>query len=209
MVHVKICGITNSKDAVAAADLGAAAIGFIFYKKSPRFISPVQAKKIINLLPSFITPVGVFVNEKEGPIKRIAEASGLRVLQFHGDESPAFCRRFRSFKVIKAFRVKSSFSIHTIKNYSVSALLFDTYQQEAYGGTGQAFDWSLLKGIRKMERPIILSGGLNANNVAQAIAEIQPYAVDVSSGVEERPGKKSLSALRTFFRSISLASVKL
>ena len=208
MTRVKICGITNIEDALAAADFGASAVGFIFYKKSPRFISPAQAKKIISLLPPFVVPVGVFVNEKEETIKRIAATSRLQALQLHGDESPAFCRRFKDFKVIKAFRVRASFSIDIIKRYKVDAFLFDTYQQNAYGGTGQTFDWSMLKGMKKMTTPIIFSGGLNADNVRQAIAEIKPYAVDVSSGVEERPGKKNLSALKAFFQSVSAANVK-
>jgi len=200
MVKVKICGITNLEDAKAAVSFGADAIGFIFYKKSPRYISPAKAKKIIAQLPPYIIPVGVFVNEKAPHLKRIIKACGLQAVQLHGDESPAFCRQFKKCMVIKAVRVKSAEDIKECKRYPVDAVLLDTYVPGTYGGTGKVFDWKSI--ARKKPRiPVIVSGGLNARNVARAIRTVKPYAVDVSSGVEYMPGKKSEKRLKQFFKN--------
>jgi len=206
MIKVKICGITNSEDAKRAADLGAWALGFIFYKKSPRCIGAYKARKIIDSLPPFVTPVGVFVNQKEGAVKEIAQFCGLQTLQFHGDETPDFCRRFSAYKIIKAFRVSESFDFETLAGFKNYSFLCDAYQAGKVGGTGKTFNWSLTPKFKKYGQPIILSGGLNPQNLAQAVAEVQPYAVDVSSGVEEAPGKKSERLLNEFFQKVNSLS---
>lgn len=204
MNRAKICGITDSKDAQDAAKLGAWAVGFIFYKKSKRFVGAYKAKKIISELPPFVTPVGVFVDQKEGAVKEIANFCGLRALQFHGDETPAYCKRFENFKVIKAFRVREDFNMEIVRPYKsvVSAFLFDAYDENEKGGTGQLFNWKLIKDVKDFNVPVILSGGLNAQNVRSALEEFNPYAVDVSSGVEEAPGKKSKRLMEDFLNQL-------
>ena len=204
MVKVKICGITREDDARKAAGFGAWAVGFVFYKKSPRYVGPFRAKKIIDLLPPFVTPVGIFVDQKEGAIKDIAAFCGLRTLQFHGNESPEFCRRFtaKGYKIIKAFRVSEGFDPDAVTDYQVDAFLFDAFDKDQPGGTGKTFDWSRIKNLKSLGKPVILSGGLNSQNVKKAIEEIRPYAVDVSSGVEEAPGKKSERLMREFLNQI-------
>ncbi len=206
MLKAKICGITDTKDGLLAASLGAWALGFIFYKKSKRFVGPYKAKKIISDLPPFVTPVGVFVDQKPGAVKEIAEFCGLRVLQFHGDEDPDFCKRFDKYKIIKVFRVKEDFDINVLRPYKslVSAFLFDRHEEGVQGGTGKTFDWKLIKEAKNFGVPIILSGGIHSNNVRTAFEEINPYAVDVSSGVEDAPGKKSERSLREFFSQLVL-----
>ncbi len=203
MTRVKVCGITSSEDMQRAVKAGAWAVGFVFYKKSPRYLSPFKARKIIDGLPPFVTPVGVFVDAKEGAVKDILKFTGIRTVQFHGSETPDYCRRFSHFTVIKAFRVGPEFKTETVAPFPVQAFLFDTFQDNAYGGTGQTFDWSRIRAVKNFNRPIILSGGLTASNVQQAIEEVHPYAVDVSSGVEEAPGKKSERLLSEFFARIS------
>ncbi len=206
MLKAKICGITDTKDALLAASLGAWALGFIFYKKSKRFVGPYKATKIIADLPPFVTPVGVFVDQNQGAVKEIAEFCGLRVLQFHGDETPEFCKRFKTYKIIKAFRVKEDFNIDLLRPYKslVSAFLFDRHEEGVPGGTGKTFDWKLIKEAKNFGVPIILSGGVHSNNVRTAFEEIRPYAVDVSSGVEDAPGKKSERSLTEFFNQLVL-----
>lgn len=204
MIKVKICGITNNEDAQRAAVLGASALGFVFYKKSPRDIGAYKARKIIDGLPPFVVPVGVFVNQKEGAVKQIAEFCGLKTLQFHGDETPEYCRRFSAggYKVIKAFRVSDTFDFDTIDGFKNYPILCDAHKEGQFGGTGKTFNWKLAAKFKKFGQPIILSGGLNPSNIVQAIAEAEPYAVDVSSGVEEAPGKKSDALLTQFFQKI-------
>lgn len=204
MVRVKVCGITNIKDALKASGLGAWALGFIFYKKSPRYVGAYKAKKIIEALPPFVSPVGVFVNQKEGAVKDIADFCSIKTLQFHGEESPAYCQRFNKFKVIKAIRVGTKIDMNALKKYKVNAFLFDTYQEQSYGGSGKVFNWSLIKSVKNLGIPIILSGGLNTQNVSSAIDEVNPYAVDVSSGVEQSPGKKNERLLKEFFQKVYL-----
>ena len=207
MIKIKMCGITNSDDARAAVHSGAWALGFVFYKKSPRYISPSRAKKIIAALPPFVVPVGVFVNQKEGALKDIASFCGLSTLQLHGDETPQYCGRLKDYKVIKAFRVGAGFEAATARRYAVSAYLFDTYQEDAFGGSGKAFNWGLIQG-EKFDAPVILSGGLHAGNVAEAISAVGPYAVDVSSGVESAPGKKDVVLLQAFCKAVRTAVEK-
>ncbi|MCC6543022.1 MAG: phosphoribosylanthranilate isomerase [Nitrospirae bacterium] len=198
MVKVKICGITNLEDALAAADAGADAIGFVFYPESPRFIDPGKARAIIARLPVFITTVGIFVDESEELIRRVIREGGIQVLQFHGSESPILCTRFRE-KVIKAIRIKDEESIKEMQMYDVNTFLLDTKVDGTMGGTGKTFNWKYAEMAKEYGR-IILSGGLNASNVGDAVRLIQPYGVDVSSGVEIRPGEKDHHKIIEFVR---------
>ncbi len=202
MIRVKICGITNKDDALTAVRLGASALGFIFYKKSPRYLSPDKALKIIEALPPFIVPVGVFVNEKEGALKDIVNFCGITTVQLHGDESPQYCQRLKHFKLIKAFRIKDQIDWDMVNQYeTICTQLFDTCHENEYGGSGKSFNWNLLN-EKKIKKPFILSGGLNAQNVVEAMNRVKPYALDVSSGVEESPGKKSKERLVEFFEAL-------
>ncbi len=206
-LKVKVCGITNEKDALLASSLGAWALGFVFYKQSPRFISPSRAQKIIQALPPFVTPVGIFVNQKEGAVKSIADFCGLGALQLHGDETPLYCSRLRQYKIIKAFRVKEDFDISNCSQFKVSAYLFDAYDEKDYGGSGKTFNWDVIKD-KKFARPVILSGGLTPENIAEAARAVSSYAVDVSSGVEKSPGQKDGKLLQDFFSAIGFACQK-
>jgi phosphoribosylanthranilate isomerase len=169
MNRVKICGITSSSDASQAAYQGAWALGFIFNKKSKRDIGAFKAKKIISELPPFVTPVGVFVNQKEGAVRQIAEFCGLRALQFHGEETPAYCKRFSEYRVIKAFRIKDELNLNLIRDYKpvVSAFLFDTFVDGEHGGTGKTFDWNLVKPAKDFGKPIIISGHGNGETLCR------------------------------------------
>lgn len=209
MVRIKICGITSELDAQRAARSGAWAVGFIFYKKSPRYISPFKAKKIIDALPPFVTPVGVFVNQNAGALRDIISHCGLRVVQLHGDEDHHFCHRLKRYnvKIIKVFRVGENFDPKIVEPYKVDAFLFDTYDQYNFGGTGKTFDWNFLKEVKTAnEVPIILSGGLNTQNVIEPVNALRPYAVDVNSGVEESPGKKDAKKMKDFIDIVSYIS---
>ena len=190
-VKVKICGITNLEDASIAIELGADALGFIF-APSPRQIAPQKAAEIIRVIPPFVKTVGVFVNEAPATIREIMQHCGLDLIQLHGDESPSFCEVLMPY-VIKALRVKDESSLQTSRAYhgKVRALLLDTYSKEIAGGTGKTFDWDLAIKIKKIGMPIILSGGIGPSNIDQAVNTVRPDAVDVNSGIEEYPGKKS------------------
>lgn len=204
MIRTKMCGMTNTKDALAAANLGAWAVGFIFCKKSPRFVGPYKVQKILKELPPFVTPVGVFVNQKEGAVKDILNFTGIQTIQFHGDETPSYCRRFKKYKVIKAVRVDKKIDIAFLKQFdSVDAFLFDTYQEKVYGGSGETFDWSFIKSAKSLGKPIILSGGLHYNNVLAAVEEVRPFAVDTCSGVEQTPGKKNERSMHEFIKVVN------
>ncbi len=194
-MRVKICGITNFEDALTAANYGADALGFIFFKGSPRYIEPDKAREIIEYLPPFITTVGVFVNESPATIRNVMEFAGINVLQLHGDETPEACRIWH--RVIKAFRVIDLTDLKLLERYRTSANLLDTYSPGAYGGTGLTFNWDIAVEAKRYGQ-VILSGGLNPNNIEQAIKWVKPYAVDVSSGVEQYKGKKNLVKLREF-----------
>jgi phosphoribosylanthranilate isomerase len=202
MVKIKICGITNLEDALAALFSGASAIGFVFYKKSPRYISPLKAANISRILPKKIKRVGVFVNEDAGKVKKIARFCGLDMLQFHGGESAAYCRKFKGYKVIKAFPVKEKPDLAKISEYKGCACLFDTYSKKLAGGTGKKFNWHLLKNLDKIKDPVFLSGGLTAANAAKAVKLLKPDWVDVSSALESRPGKKDKSKIRRFVQAV-------
>ena len=201
MVRVKMCGMTNTEDLGKAVYYGASAVGFIFYKKSPRYISPSKVRKLVEGLPPGITPVGVFVNARERQVKDICKLTRINTVQFHGDEDVAYCKRFTDKKVIKAFRVNEFFAFKSVMKYRVDAYLFDTYHDEAYGGTGKTFDWEVLKQF-KFNKPVILSGGLTPSNVAQAIETVQPFMVDVCSGIEKEPGIKNPRLIREFFAQV-------
>jgi phosphoribosylanthranilate isomerase len=204
MIKIKICGITNLDDAMAAAEYGADALGFNFYKKSPRYIEPEKAAEIIYQLPPFVLPVGVFVNEHEKRVREIQSLTGIQVLQFHGDESPEFCERFES-RVIKAFQVKDKESFHSLAHYKVGAFLLDSYKDGLKGGTGVAFNWHLAVVAKSFGR-IILAGGLNPDNVVEAAKLVQPYAVDVAGGVEKEKGIKDHAKLKKFIVEVRRAS---
>jgi phosphoribosylanthranilate isomerase len=196
-VKVKICGITNLDDALAAVDFGADALGFVFFSKSPRFISYNKAEAIIKKLPSFITTVGVFVNENIENIERIVNLSGIDVVQLHGDEPPEMCNLSR--RIIKAIRVKSLESLDPLINYKdkVSAFLLDTFTPDVLGGTGQIFNWDIALDAKIFGR-IILAGGLTTDNIVEAIRRVRPYGVDVSSGIELEKGKKDHKKMKLF-----------
>lgn len=200
MVRVKICGITNLKDAMAAAEAGADALGFVFYPESPRYIEPGKARDIIAKLPVFISTVGVFVDENEDMIRRIIRESGVQVVQFHGTESPLLCTRFRE-KVIKAIVIKDADSINSMMMYPLDTFLLDTHDKDKKGGTGRTFNWEYAKKAKEHGR-IILSGGLKPANVIEAIELVHPYGVDVSSGVEFTPGKKDHDKVAEFIREV-------
>ena len=199
-VKVKICGMTNLKDALLAAESGADAVGFIFYKESPRNISPKEVKKIVVQLPPFVEAVGVFVNETSDKVNRIAEQCRLTAVQLHGNESPAFCRRIKG-RVVKAFRVKDAKSLKEISGYDVSGFLLDSHNDGGRGGTGQVFDWNLALRVKK-QGPVILAGGLNPHNVYTAIHRVKPYGVDVCSGVEKSTGVKDPQKISEFIRAV-------
>jgi phosphoribosylanthranilate isomerase len=203
MVRIKICGITNLDDALLAAELGADALGFIFYPKSPRKVALETAREIIAQLPPFVASVGVFVDEAAAVVQDLAAKVRLDWVQLHGQESPEYCRNLGR-KVIKGFRIKDEDSLRRLADYqrAAQALLLDTYKQGQVGGTGTVFDWRLAREARKYGR-IILAGGLNPGNVAQAIAIALPAAVDAASGTEAAPGKKDPAKLRAFFKVVS------
>jgi len=201
MVKIKICGITDAGDAAEAAGLGADMLGFVFYAKSKRYVAPAAVKKMAAALPPSVEKAGVFVDEDAAEVSRIAEETGLSILQFHGSETPKYCRQFIGrFKVMKAFRVKTAKDLERVASFDTDLYLFDSYNEDLKGGTGRTFDWTILKAAR-ISRPFLLSGGLNAENVAEAIRSVGPYGVDVSSGVEERPGKKDFGLMKTFIKN--------
>lgn len=194
-VKVKICGITNLEDALAAIDYGADALGFVFYKGSPRYISTDAAKEIIRQLPPLITTVGVFVDETPERIEETLRHVPIDIAQLHGHEPPESCLLSR--RVIKAIRVKELSDLEPLKRYRVSAFLLDTYTPESLGGTGQIFNWDIAVAAKQFGN-IILAGGLNPENIERAIRWVRPYAVDVSSGIEEEKGKKDLKKMKLF-----------
>jgi len=195
-VRVKICGITNSEDAHAAVEYGADALGFVF-AKSPRQITKEQARDIIAELPPFVSPVGVFVDEKADMIKEICDFCGIQTVQLHGNEQPSYLKELEGYKLIKAFRVKEEDDLKQLANYKPHAFLLDSYVKGVMGGTGVSFNWEIARQAHKYGT-IILSGGLTPKNVKEAIQMVKPYAVDVSSGVESSPGKKDKSLLKRF-----------
>jgi len=205
-IKIKICGITNAADAQKAAEFGADALGFVFYPKSPRAIQPDAAKRIIAALPPFMLSVGVFVNQPEETVRRIVDTCGLALAQIHGDESAAYCESLGR-PVLRAIRLKDRKSFLALAEYKgrmgVRGFVVDAFSQEAYGGTGQTVDWSLAAEAAKAA-PILLAGGLTPENVQEAITQVNPYGVDVSSGVESSPGKKDHQKLHDFIQAVRL-----
>ena len=201
-MKVKICGITNQQDATLAVELGVDALGFIF-AKSPRQVDPQKAQSIIKSLPPFIKTLGVFVNEDPSKIQEIVAFCGLDIIQFHGDETPSVCRNFMP-RSVKAFQLRDESNLGQVRLYQgkVRAVLFDTYAKEKRGGTGKTFDRRLAVEGKAFGIPVILSGGLSPFNIKEAISTVKPYAVDVNSGVEERPGKKDYALMKQLFEVI-------
>jgi phosphoribosylanthranilate isomerase len=203
---VKICGITRTEDALMAASHGAHAIGLVFYRPSPRFVEPDAAAQIVRALPPFVTPVGLFVDAAEEDVRSIAARAGLRMLQFHGGESAAFCARF-ALPYMKAVRVKPGVDLlQYAREFSqAQALLLDAFQEGLHGGTGAVFDWTLVPSTLPL--PVVLSGGLTPENVGDAIRRVRPSAVDVSSGVEARKGVKDAEKIAAFIKGVRDADV--
>lgn len=209
-VRVKFCGITSSGDAEKAIEAGADSLGFVFFKDSQRYITPEYAEAIIKTLPPFVTGVGVFVNEDLRFIEECVEKCGLSAVQLHGDESPEYCLRFknlnmRGVKLIKGIRVKDEESIRSIEDCNADAILLDSYKAGLYGGTGKVFDPSLAILAKEYDRRLIISGGLNPDNIREIIKEIKPYGVDASSGIESSPGKKNVELMEEFIREVRIA----
>ena len=204
--RVKICGITLVEDAVSAVNAGADAIGLVFYAPSPRAVTIVQAQQIVAAMPPFVSVVGLFVNAKQTEIESVLSKVRLDILQFHGDESASDCQQI-NLPYYKAIRVKAESNLlqYEAEFKSAKALLLDTYSEAAVGGTGQVFDWNLIP--NNLTTPVILAGGLTAENVMQAIQQVRPYAVDVSGGVEATKGIKDVVKIAAFMRGVIDADV--
>jgi len=198
MVKVKICGITTQDDALHAVRAGADALGFVFHEASSRYIFPEQAASIIKALPPFIHAVGLFVNAGSDFVNATADQCRLDLIQLHGDEPADYCDLIHR-RVIKAFRVQDIASIEPIRDYRVAGILLDAFSPKEYGGTGLTFNWEIALAAGKYG-PIILAGGLNPDNVRQAVERVKPYGVDVSSGVETAPGRKDPEKVQEFIR---------
>ncbi|MCX5705251.1 MAG: phosphoribosylanthranilate isomerase [Candidatus Omnitrophica bacterium] len=201
MVKVKICGITNLEDALVSVRAGCDALGFAFFRKSPRYVSPKKVSSIVKQIPPRIIKIGVFVNAREEAVKRIARMCGLDMLQFHGTETPEYCSKFAKYKVIKVFRVKDKLDLREVLRYKPFAYLFDTFVKSRMGGTGKNFDWKLIRHLRGVKNPVFLSGGLTAGNVKKAISIAKPRWVDVCSSIELIPGKKDHVLVRQFIET--------
>ncbi len=195
MTEIKICGITRIEDALCASECGADAVGFIFHPPSPRYITAEKTKAIITELPEGIVTVGVFVNREAQEVARTANDCGLDLIQFHGDESPEYCRWFPAERIIKAVSLRTPGDLRTLTAYRVRAFLVDTRDSGRYGGTGKRADWELAAELGKAH-PLILAGGLDADNIAEALAAVAPGAVDINSGCESAPGIKDHDRLR-------------
>ena len=204
--RIKICGITRLEDAKASVRAGCDALGFVFYKESPRYIALDAFKVIVKELPPFVTKTGLFVNADPAEIEEAIQSGLVNVLQFHGDETPDFCRQF-NFPYIKAVAVSSSVDlIQYAKDFhDAEALLLDAYHEHLKGGTGQTFDWNLIP--QTLSKPIVLAGGLTVDNVKEAIKKVKPYAVDVSGGVEESKGIKNSLKIQAFIKETQDAAV--
>jgi phosphoribosylanthranilate isomerase len=210
MTEIKICGITRLEDAICAADCGADAVGFVFHPASPRYITAEKAKAIIAELPARVARVGVFVNRPAEEVKRTAEACGLDLIQIHGDESPAYCRLFPPGRIIKAVSPRTPEELGALGDYEVRAFLIDARDAGRYGGTGKRADWELAARIGAAH-PLILAGGLDEGNIAEAMAAVAPRAVDINSGCELTPGIKDHDRMRrivTMIRDMSQAAIR-
>lgn len=206
--RVKICGMTDRDEALAIAALGADALGFIFAKASPRCVSPERVREIVAALPPFVDLVGVFMDQEAAEVNDIARSCGLTTIQLHGDETPEYCR-LMTRPVVKVFRVGGE-ALPDLEPYrhGVKGVLFDTYRRERAGGTGETFDWGLVARV-SLPVPLILAGGLSPANVADAIRQVRPFAVDVNSGVESSPGRKDLDKIGRLFAEVRKADQQL
>jgi len=208
-MKIKICGITNLEDAKGAVAAGADALGFVMYRKSPRWVDLSLVKGIVKELPPFVLPVGVFVNEEAGTVRALMDECGFALAQLHGDESPLYCQHLGR-PALKALRLKDRDTILTLAGFqgqaNVRGFVIDAYSDQAYGGTGQTVDWALAQEVAR-SAPIILAGGLTPENVAEAIKTVRPYGVDVSSGVEKTPGKKDPDKVKAFIEAARLVPI--
>ncbi len=203
-VKVKICGITSVADGVAAAGAGADMIGLMFFEPSPRHVTLAAAGEIARALPPFVLRVGVFVNPEEALVTRAIAGCGLNLLQFHGDETSDFCTQFGLMSV-RALRVRDAESLDPLAGFKTDAFLLDAHSRSGRGGTGETFNWELAVAAQKFGKPIFLAGGLTPENVADAVKQVRPFAVDVSSGVESAPGKKDAAKMRAFIQAARAA----
>jgi phosphoribosylanthranilate isomerase len=205
--RIKMCGTTTLEDAEKAVRLGVDALGFIFYEKSPRYITPIDAREIISHLPAFMDFVGVFVGKEISEVVEIVRKSGINHVQLHGNENIEYCQKLIEklpcCKVIKAFRVSSKSKAEDFSPYQyvVSGFLLDTYLKGEPGGTGEVFDWEIIKKLN-LQRPLILAGGLNPDNITDAVSSVEPYAVDINSGVEVKPGVKDYIKLSRLIQHV-------
>jgi phosphoribosylanthranilate isomerase len=208
-MKIKICGITNTEDAEVAVAAGADALGFVMYRKSPRWVEPAVARSIIAGLPPFVLAVGVFVNEEAAKVRTLMDECGLVLAQLHGDESAVYCQNLGR-PVLKVLRLKDRATLLALAEFqgraNVRGVLIDAFSDQAYGGTGQTVDWTLAEEAARSNR-VILAGGLSPANVAGAIRLVRPYGVDVSSGVEKSPGKKDHHKLKAFIEAVRLVPV--
>jgi phosphoribosylanthranilate isomerase len=204
-VRVKICGVRSLEEAEVAVEAGADALGFNFWPQSPRYIDPREARSVVRQLSPPVSAIGVFVNEDHSRILEIVADVGLNAVQLHGDETPEFCTGLGSIKTIKAIRVADYLDCASINRFPVSAILLDTSIKGSYGGTGKRFNWSIAREAKRHAR-IILAGGLAIENVAEAITTVNPFALDVCSGVEAEPGRKDPDKLRSFMAEVARAN---
>jgi phosphoribosylanthranilate isomerase len=206
MVLVKICGITNLDDALAALDAGADALGFNFYPRSPRYITPEAARAISDRLPEEVLTVGVFVNEELDAVEKTAAAAAVSALQLHGTESQEYCNALKHRYVIKVFGADGNFKPETVLEYRVQAIMLDAFDPKRFGGTGNLSDWSIAKQTRELFPRLFLAGGLSPENVEQAIDQVDPYAVDACSAIERAPGLKDHGRMRAFITAVRSAT---
>jgi len=209
LTRIKICGVTDPDDARNAALLGADAIGLNFYDKSPRYVDASQAARIIDVLPAVVSAIGVFVNHPDPQgLEDLALSLGLHAVQLHGSETPDYCSMIQKVKVIKAFRVDSNFKVESLRSYGNGMFLLDSGSGAHFGGTGRTFDWNQAYGANAFGW-VIVAGGLNPDNVQEAVSRLHPFAVDVSSGVESSPGKKDYEKMRRFIETVRRTDVAL
>lgn len=209
MTQVKICGITNLEDALLSVKFGADALGFNFYEKSPRYISPTKAREIIEQLPPEILKVGVFVNESLEKVVEIAQIAKLDALQLHGEETPEYAKELKlktNLEIIKAFRVSPKFKPENVLQYETDAILLDAYNSKEHGGTGETFDWEIARKVQEIVYNLYLAGGLSQNNIANAILEVKPFAVDACSCLESEKGKKDKVYLINFLNNVKFSN---
>jgi len=197
---VKVCGITNAGDALFAAQHGATAIGFIFYQGSPRYVAPRDAAMIAAMLPKTVLRVGVFVDEDPSQVRAIASVVGLDIVQLHGDESPAVCEELSDLRIWKVFRVAPGFSLDRLKGFNCEAYFLDTASNGAYGGTGRTFPWPIAVEAKHFG-PVIVAGGLDADNVSEALRQVAPHGVDASSKLERKPGLKDPDKVKAYLEA--------